>query len=1169
MRTKKLMIYFILILMCISLFTPTKVFSNNAEQGYEGILVSNYSQSKFSPQEYPISNEDLNINVSESNLIANVQTLQDFDTRYVFSENCSMSAEWLYNKFSEYNLWTEYDYFEYENHRLKNIVATLNGTSDNIYILSAHYDSINSKDEIKSTDDPNISAPGADDDASGVAAVLESARIMSNYGFNATIKFVLFSAEEQGLIGSRHYAEKMKSNNEKIICDIQLDMIGYGNSSIDVVTNHESEWMAETMENVSFDYGIGLSVNRVVNPDFKYSDHGSFWDNGYSAVCLIENATPWNSNPYFHSKNDTIDKLNFTLIRKTTQLCIATLSKFANVSPLESVNKYALLVGSSGGNLDYTDDDVYDMCDVLINNCYFATENIKVLIDANATKENIKNNITAFVSKAKKDDTVIFFFSGHGYNHHISVYGSAISDDELNLWFNDTKSNLVIIIDSCHSGYMVENIKSASDYNYETKNCSNMDGVKSVSSSSNITEGFSKGLGQSGRIVLAACDKEQFSYEENELSNGVFTYYLTEGLKSELADTNGNGWISVEEAFYYAKPKTDEYNSSANSGEGQDPQIYDGIEGEFDLSSYGDLIISNAKVYSNINRTLNKNLTITCNGSLTLNNVILMMNCSFNGEYHIEVQSGGQLYIYNSNITSANDYHYLFWVRNNSRFEMRDSELHGCGYEMTEGNYSRTGLWINTNNVKLCNNIFSGNYAGLCFYLSENNSIINSTILNNAQYDICLENSTVYLLNTTFNKTSVSMINSSITVSWYLSVNVLYQNNTPVKNADVVVCNVFMVEIFNGSTDENGQIKNMVVQECFWKTMDEGGFSINLIVYRTPYLITASKNGYYGSETAEMNQNMEITIYLEDTTPPDANAGNDREIDKNTTVYFDGSNSTDNSGVIINYTWTFVDGDVEVKLYGVSPNYTFYNSGVFVVTLNVTDGSGNWHTDMVNIWVKDRMPPNANAGEDQVVSHGITMHFDGSNSTDNVGVVNYTWTFFDNSGIVLYGINPEYVFLTLGTHIVTLTVKDEAGNSDTDTVNIIVKDVTKPVIEIISPGQVVHSRDCIVKCVVTDNVKVERVEVSSNGYTWSSCVRENTDEYTAVLILEKGGNTVYIRATDSSGNVNTTSITVFVKAPEKIFPVFTSNTMLLLIGMIFCIAATIILEHKPKKRKGL
>ncbi|MDI6917705.1 MAG: PKD domain-containing protein, partial [Thermoplasmatales archaeon] len=235
----------------------------------------------------------------------------------------------------------------------------------------------------------------------------------------------------------------------------------------------------------------------------------------------------------------------------------------------------------------------------------------------------------------------------------------------------------------------------------------------------------------------------------------------------------------------------------------------------------------------------------------------------------------------------------------------------------------------------------------------------------------------------------------------------------------------------------------------------------------------------------------------------------------------------------------------------------------------VTDGSGNRDTDTVNIRVKDRVPPNANAGENQVVSHGITMHFDGSNSTDNVGVVNYTWTFFDNSNIMLYGINPEYVFLTLGTHIVTLTVKDEAGNIDTDTVNIVVKDATKPTIEIISPEPVVHSRDCIVKCVVTDNVKVESVKVSLNNYSWSSCIREDADEYAATLILKNGENMVYIRATDSSGNVNTTSITVLVEAPENAFPLFTPNTMLLLIGMIFCISATIILEHKPKRRKGL
>jgi hypothetical protein len=417
------------------------------------------------------------------------------------------------------------------------------------------------------------------------------------------------------------------------------------------------------------------------------------------------------------------------------------------------------------------------------------------------------------------------------------------------------------------------------------------------------------------------------------------------------------------------------------------------------------------------------------------------------------------------------------------------------------------------------------------------------------------------MLNTAFNKTKVSIINSSLIVSWYLNINVLYQNNIPVENANITVKDCLMNEFFTGLSDENGQIKNMVLQEYMQNQTST--------TYFTPYNITASKNGYYGFANVEMNQNMEITIYLEDVTPPNADAGNDQEIDVNTTIYFDASGSTDNSGIIVNCTWTFVDNNVEITLYGVSPNYTFHNSGVFVVTLNVTDGRGNQDIDTVNIRVKDNTPPNANAGEDQEVYYEITIKFNASNSTDNVGIVNYTWNFFDNTNITRYGISPEYAFITLGMHTVMLTVKDEAGNSDTDTVNIIVKDVTKPAIKIVSPEGVVHSRDYIVKCVVMDNVNVERVEVSLNNQSWSSCVGENTGNYTTTLILEKGENTVYIRATDSSGNVNTTGISVFVEPPEVVFPVLTLNTILLLISMIFCIAATIILEWKPKRKRGL
>ena len=104
-----------------------------------------------------------------------------------------------------------------------NVEATLpglNGNNEEIYIVSAHYDSV-------------PSTPGADDNAAGVAAVLSAAKILSQYEFNQTIRFVCFSGEEQGLLGSEEYAKEAYNNNENLISTINLDMIGYSETEED------------------------------------------------------------------------------------------------------------------------------------------------------------------------------------------------------------------------------------------------------------------------------------------------------------------------------------------------------------------------------------------------------------------------------------------------------------------------------------------------------------------------------------------------------------------------------------------------------------------------------------------------------------------------------------------------------------------------------------------------------------------------------------------------------------------------------------------------------------------------------------------------------------------------------------------------------------------------
>jgi acetylornithine deacetylase/succinyl-diaminopimelate desuccinylase-like protein len=158
--------------------------------------------------------------VSQENIYKTVEELQNFGTRYSWEKQDEV-ANYLFKRFQKYGIPVEFDEYYYKNKRWKNVLATIHGKRkpEDIYIVIAHFDSISKE--------PDISAPGADDNASGTAAVLEIGRILREISLNATVKLEIFSNEEQGLEGSRHFAKKARKKGLNIKGVINLDAIGF------------------------------------------------------------------------------------------------------------------------------------------------------------------------------------------------------------------------------------------------------------------------------------------------------------------------------------------------------------------------------------------------------------------------------------------------------------------------------------------------------------------------------------------------------------------------------------------------------------------------------------------------------------------------------------------------------------------------------------------------------------------------------------------------------------------------------------------------------------------------------------------------------------------------------------------------------------------------------
>jgi hypothetical protein len=275
---------------------------------------------------------DLTAEVSSDSLQSIVTWFQNMGTRFALSDSHRNVAVKIKNRFISMGytdtkldsfliskLWRSVTYTQWQ----YNVVATLQGTDhpDSVSIVGGHYDNI------LTTGDPFTITPGANDNASGIAAAIEIARVVKkiNWVPESTIKFIAFGSEEQGLLGGSAYASAALLNNEKIRMMLNSDMIAYEPSSdktkwtvniLDYDNSHDLRILAQEM---CTKYTVLKTTN--INTYNKQSDSYPFSLRGYKALFFFSNSM----DPNYHTLNDLASNCNFPYCAEVVKVSCALL----------------------------------------------------------------------------------------------------------------------------------------------------------------------------------------------------------------------------------------------------------------------------------------------------------------------------------------------------------------------------------------------------------------------------------------------------------------------------------------------------------------------------------------------------------------------------------------------------------------------------------------------------------------------------------------------------------------------------------------------------------------------------------------------------------------------------------------------------------------------------
>jgi Zn-dependent M28 family amino/carboxypeptidase len=259
-------------------------------------------------------------------------------------------ANYIEDTFRSFNLSVDNQEVSFNGRDYRNITATKEGfDNENDWILlGAHYDAA-------------WGSPGADDNASGVAVLLEAANIISKLKLNKTVQFSAFTLEEPQpqtihfLIGSDLFAKESRRLNRRYEAVFILESVGYTDNEegsqvtplfvripvpkkgnfLGVIANRKSKDIMEAFCSISYQYVPELSVvtykvpfNGRIIPETRFSDHASFWDQGYPALMLTD--TAMFRNPHYHTSHDRYETLDFNFMLNVTKAVVSVILRLAN-----------------------------------------------------------------------------------------------------------------------------------------------------------------------------------------------------------------------------------------------------------------------------------------------------------------------------------------------------------------------------------------------------------------------------------------------------------------------------------------------------------------------------------------------------------------------------------------------------------------------------------------------------------------------------------------------------------------------------------------------------------------------------------------------------------------------------------------------------------------------